>query len=137
MPNSASDVAGGAPNAQSYKDNSDGTVTDNGTGLMWQKSFSTNKIGTWASAAAYCAGLSLASHNDWRLPSRIELVSILDIDQYPTINPIFTSTPPAYFWSSTSVTDQPATWGVWGLSFESGTTILGATVWDAYVRCVR
>ena len=39
MPNSAADVANGAPNLAHLVDNLDGTVTDLVTGLMWQQDF--------------------------------------------------------------------------------------------------
>jgi len=83
MPNSPGDVKRGAPNLVSYTDNGDGTVTDNVTGLMWQKDHSPATL-TWGcspqpgSAQGYCASLNLAGHTDWRLPKLIELVSLLD-----------------------------------------------------------
>lgn len=49
-------------------DNGDGTITDNSTGLMWQK----DKAGpmNWHEAAGYTYGLSLGGHFDWKLPNR-------------------------------------------------------------------
>ena len=44
-------------NPQSYKDNGDGTVTDNVTGLMWTKADAGEK--TWEAYVAYCDQLSL------------------------------------------------------------------------------
>jgi len=78
MPSDQVDVTAGAPNLESYTDNGDGTVTDNVTGLMWQQVVSTTTY-NWAQALAYCPKLTLAGHSDWRLPSRIELVSIVDL----------------------------------------------------------
>ena len=59
-----------------FVDNGDGTVTDNLTGLMWQK----NPGGyvSWKSALAICENLELAEFNDWRLPNIKELVSVRD-----------------------------------------------------------
>jgi hypothetical protein len=54
------------------------TVTDSITGLMWQLNASTTGVGQ-AAAAAYCDGLSLAGHDDWRLPSRLEFVTLFDM----------------------------------------------------------
>jgi hypothetical protein len=61
-----------------FTDNSNGTVTDQATGLVWQKcsaglsgtSCGTGSAGTytWANALSYCNSLSLASRT-WRLPN--------------------------------------------------------------------
>jgi hypothetical protein len=55
----------------------DGVVTDTVTGLVWQEPTPSNTH-TWEEARCYCAGLTLAGHQDWRLPTRIELISLLD-----------------------------------------------------------
>ena len=56
----------------SFTDNGDGTVTDETTGRMWQKE-DDGQTRTWEVALAYCEGLSLAGHTDWRLPDVKEL----------------------------------------------------------------
>jgi hypothetical protein len=55
----------------------DGVVTDTVTALMWQEPTPSDTF-TWQEARCYCAGLALAGHQDWRLPTRIELVSLID-----------------------------------------------------------
>jgi hypothetical protein len=53
------------------------TITDSVTALTWQlKPEVASK--TQASAVSYCGGLSLAGHDDWRLPTRLEYVTLLD-----------------------------------------------------------
>ncbi len=67
------------------------TVTDSTNNLMWQDNavVKTDKY-TWEGAISYCEGLSHAGHDDWRLPTIIELSSIVDIDMFnPTIDGIF------------------------------------------------
>ena len=44
-----------------YIDNGDGTVTDTGTGLMWQQGTASDNY-TWEQALAYCENLELAGH---------------------------------------------------------------------------
>ena len=69
----------------SYNDNGDGTVTDNATKLMWQQLHGT--VTSEQGGVTYCATLSLAGYSDWRLPTRIELVSIEDYQRsVPSIN---------------------------------------------------
>ncbi len=56
--------------AQQCVDNGDGTVTDNGTGLMWQQGHPRQGIMTWDSAMSYTSSLFLGGHSDWRLPTK-------------------------------------------------------------------
>jgi len=60
-----------------FRDNRDGTVTDDATGLMWQQSDDGVRRG-FGDAASYCRGLRLAGHTDWELPGVDELVTIFD-----------------------------------------------------------
>ncbi len=62
-------------NKASYTDNDDGTITDNVTGLMWQKSY---KVLTYEEAVAAVKTLNLAGRSDWRLPTIKELYSLMD-----------------------------------------------------------
>jgi hypothetical protein len=74
MPNP---TGSGLPNEAVYTDNGDGTVRDHATGLIWQKRAPAGTF-TWDQALAYCADLALGGHDDWRVPTRIELTSITD-----------------------------------------------------------
>lgn len=73
-------------NQQSYTDNSDGTITDIVTGLMWTKSPDTSGDGTvdsndkktYTQAVAYCENLTLAGQTDWRLPDIKTLFSLMN-----------------------------------------------------------
>jgi hypothetical protein len=73
-------------NQPSYTDNGDGTITDNVTGLVWQKSPDTDGDGdidaadklTYAEAVTYSQNLALAGYTDWRLPDIKELYSLID-----------------------------------------------------------
>lgn len=77
-----------------YVDNEDGTVSDNATGLMWQKADNGEGI-IWSEALGYCEELVLGQKDDWRLPNAKELHSIVDYSRSPdttnsaAINPIF------------------------------------------------
>lgn len=63
-----------------FKDNADGTVTDTKTGFMWQKDPSRERM-EWGQALDYVIKLNtagFAGHTDWRLPSRDELLSLME-----------------------------------------------------------
>lgn len=61
--------------APRFTDNGDGTITDELTGLMWQRSPVADKK-TWENAIGYCNGLYLTGQFDWRLPNVLELASL-------------------------------------------------------------
>ena len=59
-----------------FVNNGNGTVTDNCTGLIWQKdSGNDGNPLRWCSALAYCENLDFGGHDDWRLPNVRELQS--------------------------------------------------------------
>lgn len=122
----------------SYTNNGNGTITDNVTGLMWQKE-GDNMEKTWADAGTYCDSLTLAGHSGWRLPSKKELMSIVDRNSPkpgPTINiTYFPNTYADYYWSST--TSAYSTDGAWCVYFGYGNVGGYGKSGLNYVRCVR
>jgi len=72
-------------NEPSYTDNSDGTITDNVTGLMWQKTCDFNDDGSidvndkmsFDESVAFVDDFNLAGYTDWRLPSIKEMYSLI------------------------------------------------------------
>jgi hypothetical protein len=75
-------------------DNGDGTVTDELTGLMWLKDVGCLDATSWPNALALvsdfnlpvptggyeCADYDNGTHEDWRLPNRKEVFSLIDND---------------------------------------------------------
>jgi len=92
-----------------FTDNGNQTVTDNMTGLAWSKDANTaGATKTWQEALDYIKTLNsnnYLGHNDWRLPNRNELASLMDISRY---NPALTSGYPFanvqsdHYWSSST-----------------------------------
>lgn len=122
-------------NPLSYTDNGNGTITDNTTGLVWQEE-ADNTGRTWAAAGTYCNNMTLGGQSDWRLPTKEELITLVDYSLSspgPTINTIyFPDTPAGPYWSSTE-----AYLDAWYVGFDTGNIGYSGKFNDHYVRCVR
>jgi hypothetical protein len=159
-------LAGTSCDVARLVDNGDGTVTDNLTGLVWEKKddaggiHDKDNLYTWSTGAPWAengsaftdflsglnGGGGFAGSNGWRLPTIAELQTIL-VEPYPcTIDPCidvtFGPTQSDYYWSASTYGGDP--------SYASYVFFLGATVFDngglviaypktnnGYVRAVR
>lgn len=63
-----------------FIDNTDGTVTDSLTGLMWVRS-PDSVTRTWQQALDYVKSLRLCGYADWRLPNINELERLVNAEQ--------------------------------------------------------
>jgi hypothetical protein len=102
-----------------FVDNSDGTITDNATGLMWDQGDSGEGL-DWEEGLAWVQTRNAENYlgfTDWRLPDAKELQSIVDYTRSPdtsdspAIDPLFNVTSfineagdsdYPWFWSSTT-----------------------------------
>ncbi len=136
MPN---DPSSGLPNPAHYTVNAAADiVVDDVTGLMWQRTISLSYF-RWGDAQIYCRDLVYGGFDDWRLPSRVELVSITDhsvLYPAPAIDSAaFPNTPPEAFWTK-SYLDIAY---IWAVSFSAGEVLQFDHMLDSQlrVRCVR
>ena len=91
--------APGCPPEGRFVDAGDGTVLDICTGLVWQKEAEPERL-LWCDALLHCEGMSLAGHDDWRLPNVRELQSLVDYGRSGlALDPVFV--PADLVWSST------------------------------------
>ncbi len=128
--------------AGDFTDNGDGTITDNVTGLMWQKNVD-NIARTWEGSITYCEGLSLSNYSDWRLPNSKELISIIDYtSNEPSIDTVYfpnTNIHPdllLFYWSSTSFASSISY--AWFVEYFAGSVAAYVPKSSSgYVRCVR
>jgi len=143
--------------AARFVDNADGTITDNETGLMWEKKddfgvlHDKDNTYIWADAMSLfisqvngfsadgTAQTGLGGHSDWRLPTSAELQTIL-LAQYPCgtspcIDPTFGPTVASGYLSSTIHSVYPA--NVWGVSFINGQVGPVDRTFPYHVRAVR
>ena len=140
------------------RDDSQETVIDNKTGLMWQDNLEvTTMQKQWLTdanfnagnyfntggetAISYCEHLNLAGFDDWRLPRIHELNYIIE-DK--TIFPVFQHVTLKKYWSSTTHEANPK--NAFCISFKTGSVVSQAKdnslnkymkSSGGYVRCVR
>jgi hypothetical protein len=117
------------------------TVTDNNTGLIWQRKGNDGcngqKTCKWEEAKAHCNSLSLAGKKGWRLPDSWELLSIVNYGKYnPAIDPTYfsdTASGIASYWSSTVDSSSK---NIWSIYFRSGSGLEVVRSESRNVRCV-
>jgi len=101
-----------------FDDLGNGTIRDKLTGLLWKKCVqglsgsdcTTGEVirKSWKDALQEASSESFAGHNDWRLPNKNELFSIVESRcAGPSINEnIFPNVGSVYHWTSTPVYDH-------------------------------
>lgn len=116
--------------------NDDSIVTDTNHNLVWQDEESiADQFMTHDQAIAYCSELSLLDRSGWRVPTVVELRSVVDRNRTnPAINQTFEKSVNGFFWSSTLY--QPDTSKVWSILFTDGNDYQQPKNDKAYVRCV-
>ncbi|MBI5608455.1 MAG: DUF1566 domain-containing protein [Deltaproteobacteria bacterium] len=127
----------GPVSPKQWQDQGDGTVGDGLTGLQWQQTPPVDHR-TWDDAMAYCdSQLILAGKADWRLPTRVELASLVDFEQHdPAIAAkVFPGTAAAPYWSSSGTLGAPLE--AWTVDFQWGFTTSEIKDLKHPVRCVR
>jgi len=146
-----------------YRDNGNGTVTDYDTGLQWEKkdgevegicllifglpNHCVNFTYTWEQAQSFVSPVStdgttvpsfLAGSADWRLPTVVELRTILlkpfPCDTSPCIDPVFGPTAVGAYRSASSHTVPSNAWYV---IFDDGYVGYAGKDFGFYVRAVR
>ncbi|MDH5232785.1 MAG: DUF1566 domain-containing protein [Gammaproteobacteria bacterium] len=129
-------------------DNGNGTITDTTTGLMWLKDADATGSFPWGEAVTQAANVSVAGHNDWRLPELAELQQL-----YTTLSPggFFNPAPFSnldvdgstdWYWSNTP--GEPICWyggnctdSAYYLRFDLGQTGAGEVSYRLNVLPVR
>ncbi|SEH08907.1 Lcl domain-containing protein [Candidatus Venteria ishoeyi] len=135
---------------EEFNINTDGTVSHLKTELVWDRC-------SWGLSGENCEQGTASEHNwedaqqqaeiannqaykgytDWRVPTRQELLSIVEFQCYqPAINErVFPTTPSAAFWSSSPSASSAD--GAWGVNFNTRNDAHGYRSSNIYVRLVR
>ena len=117
---------------------SNGIVIDDFTKLEWQDEYLENTIkkASWSDSLIYCNELNTGGYNNWRLPNKNELKSIVDRGKmYPALDSIFTKVADNYYWTSTTITSD-ITYAM-RITFGTGRDGYIHKTEEHYVRCVR
>ena len=111
-----------------------GTVTDTKTQLMWKQASETGEY-TWdAAMAKFGKNVSFAGYDDWRMPTKEELKTLVDKTHCPTIDPTaFPNTQSTWYWSSTARDTSNA----WYVNFSNGNDYWSNRYVGNHVRLVR
>jgi hypothetical protein len=149
--------------SRSFTDNGDGTITDNATGLMWEKKSDDGSIHdkdneyTWGTyrmdgtmvtsfLAALNGGGGFAGYTDWRIPNQFELESLVNLQNVnPAVDAAFnTSCAASCTVTTCSCTQSNGYWSsttatsfAWFVSFDDGVIHSSGKTSTLYVRAVR
>ena len=120
-----------------FMDNNNNTVSDQATGLVWQK-LGSSKAMTWIEAKEYMDRLNregFAGHSDWRIPTVEELASLMERSWKNNdlfIDPVFDEKQ-RYCWSLDTNSRNKA----WKANFHLGFFMDFPLTAQNYVRLVR
>lgn len=146
--------------ARSFTDNGDGTVTDNVTGLTWEKLSDDGTIHDWDNTYSWLDAVAVkvgtlnstgfGGHNDWRVPDRFELETLVNVSvSSPAAYSAFSSgcvsacavamcscTVSSEYWSSTTWASNSTF--AWYVDFNDGNALPdGGKYLQLHVRAVR
>lgn len=120
---------------RSYKKNSEHTVKDQLTGLIWTKKASSKNM-NHDSADKYCQDLLVDSFDDWRLPTYEELYYLADRKKYrPAIDDNYFDAFKHWYWSSTQHNKYKNQF--WFVRSKDGGGLYDDELTLKHVRCVR
>jgi hypothetical protein len=113
-------------------------VTDNLTGLMWVRRLDTASR-TWQQALDYAKALTLCGYDDWRLPNRKELRSLINYEEIGSglwlSGQGFSNVQNETYWTSTSYVHT--TDSAWFIDIFSGVMFFDFKTKPLYVWPVR
>ena len=120
---------------------------DQETGLVWEQSpgetdgvpgITDADKTQWSSATFDCLNKNVGGRRGWRLPSVVELASLVDPANsnpaLPTGHP-FTNIQSTFYWSASALAGFPT--DAWGVFFDGGFVVTREKAREFFVWCVR
>ncbi|WP_373073803.1 DUF1566 domain-containing protein [Sulfurimonas sp.] len=110
--------------------------TDKTTGYTWIDNNQTKQLKKdWLDAVSYCEELYANGHEDWHLPTKEQLKTIVDKSKTPAIKSGFKNVTPYGYWTNDKIDIKDGY--VWALYFNHGGEVWELRTDTNYVRCVR
>ena len=122
-----------------YELTSAGVARDLVSGLVWQRA--SMPPASWSESAAACEGLDVEEGSEagaWRLPTRIELLSLADFDLPIGFNPFadpFLDPEVSCYWTISEETDRISHWLLATVGGQVGISVRDSQ--ECAARCVR
>lgn len=94
---------------------------------------------TWEEAQAYCARPELPQQlggGTWRVPTKIELESLIDVSRVLAVDPLFDAFPVERMWTSSPVPNPESVKLAWSVDFMEGVSFVTGRFKAGRVRCV-
>lgn len=131
------------PSATRFTTAFPGAVLDKNTGLVWEQAPDRNFQQPWqtltdgSGASTRCLNKTVGGTGGWRLPSVVELRSVLDPTLPAPFVPggVFTGVFKGFYWTATTVADFPHL--VWYVDLENGSTLSANKLSSLLAWCVR
>ena len=114
----------------------DSIVSDPKTGLEWSPTLG-DRV-NWKTAKKIAEAYRGGGHNDWRLPTIEELITLIDFSRFnPAANTdLFPDMKSSWYWSGTPDASSPGDYA-WSVDFDGGVVDYGSRNNTAFVRAVR
>ena len=115
---------------------SDQIIIDPTTELQWSRTFADRM--NWKAAKKFAADCRIGGYDDWRVPTRKELLTLVDDTQFnPAANAeLFPDMESSWYWTSTPLASSPGDYA-WGVLFANGLVGYYLQDYTAFVRLVR
>lgn len=110
---------------------------DKSTSLIWQDHQDNEELSiTYPQSQEYCSNLVIGKYSDFRIPSLVELQSIVDYKRHnPAIKKGFDYVSNEYYWTTTPFADDNKI--VWLIHFKKGERTVKDMHYDRHIRCVQ
>jgi hypothetical protein len=110
---------------------------DKSTSLIWQDHQDNEDLSiTYYQSENYCANLVVGKYRNFRIPTLIELQSIVDYKNHdPAIKKDFDYVSTEFYWSTTPFADDKKI--VWLIHFKKGERTVKDMHYDRHIRCVQ